>query len=84
MAFVLAVTTVTLPAFAWLASQLVSSPVLRGGILAAGVAPAEVASVALTGLAGSQAAQRRDCWSPRRCSRSCSPGRSSVSSARIP
>jgi BASS family bile acid:Na+ symporter len=53
---VLAVTTVTLPALAWLASQLVSGPALRGGVLAAGVAPAEVASVALTGLAGGEAA----------------------------
>ena len=53
---VLAVTTITLPALAWLASQLVSGPVLRGGVLAAGVAPAEVASVALTGLAGGEVA----------------------------
>ena len=53
---VLAVTTVTLPAFAWLASHLVSGPALRGGVLAAGVAPTEVASVALTGLAGGEAA----------------------------
>jgi predicted Na+-dependent transporter len=53
---VLAVTTVTLPALAWLASQLVTAPVLRGGVLAAGVAPAEVASVALTGLAGGEVA----------------------------
>ena len=53
---VLAVTTVTLPAFAWLASHLVSGPALRGGMLAAGVAPTEVASVALTGLAGGEAA----------------------------
>ncbi len=53
---VLAISTVTLPALAWLASQLVTGPALRGGVLAAGVAPAEVASVALTGLAGSDAA----------------------------
>ena len=52
----LAVTTITLPVLAWLASQLVSGPVLRGGVLAAGVAPAEVASVALTGLAGGEVA----------------------------
>lgn len=51
---VLAVSTVTLPALAWLASGLVTGPVLRGGILAAGVAPTEVASVALTGLAGGE------------------------------
>jgi predicted Na+-dependent transporter len=56
MVIVLTVTTVTLPALAWLASQLVSSHALRGGVLAAGVAPAEVASVALTGLAGGEAA----------------------------
>lgn len=53
---VLAVTTVTLPALAWLASHLVTGPVLRGGVLAAGVAPTEVASVALTGLAGGDVA----------------------------
>jgi predicted Na+-dependent transporter len=53
---VLAVSTVALPAFAWLASYLVSGPALRGGVLAAGVAPAEVASVAMTGLAGGDAA----------------------------
>jgi predicted Na+-dependent transporter len=55
-ALVLAVTTITLPALAWLASQLVSGTALRGGILAAGIAPTEVASVALTGLAGGEAA----------------------------
>jgi predicted Na+-dependent transporter len=55
LAVVLAVTTVTLPALAWLASRLVSGAALRGGILSAGVAPAEVASVALTGLAGGEA-----------------------------
>jgi len=53
---VLAVTTVALPVFAWLASRLVSGLTLRGGVLAAGVAPTEVASVALTGLAGGEAA----------------------------
>jgi BASS family bile acid:Na+ symporter len=40
---------------AWLASHLASGAAARGGILAAGVAPAEVASVALTGLAGGDA-----------------------------
>jgi predicted Na+-dependent transporter len=54
MVLVLAATTVTLPVLAWLASRLVSEPPLRGGVLAAGVAPAEVASVALTGLAGGE------------------------------
>jgi predicted Na+-dependent transporter len=56
LVLVLVVTTVTLPALAWLASQLVTGPALRGGVLAAGVAPTEVASVALTALAGGEAA----------------------------
>ena len=56
LVLVLTVSTVALPAFAWLASHLVSGPALRGGVLAAGVAPTEVASVALTGLAGGEAA----------------------------
>ncbi len=54
LVLILAVSTVTLPALAWLASQLVTGPALRGGVLAAGVAPTEVASVALTGLAGGE------------------------------
>jgi predicted Na+-dependent transporter len=54
MALVLAATTVTLPVLAWLASRLVSESALQGGVLAAGVAPVEVASVALTGLAGGE------------------------------
>ncbi len=56
LAVVLPVTTVGLPVIAWLASRLVSGVALRGGILSAGIAPAEVASVALTGLAGGDAA----------------------------
>ena len=56
LVLVLAVSTVTLPALAWLASRLVTGQVLRGGVLAAGVAPTEVASVALTGLAGGEVA----------------------------
>jgi predicted Na+-dependent transporter len=56
LVLVLAVTTVALPVFAWLASRLVSGVALRGGVLAAGVAPTEVASVALTSLAGGEAA----------------------------
>ena len=56
LAVVLAVSTVTLPVLAWLASHLVSGVTSRGGILSAGIAPAEVASVALTGLAGGEAA----------------------------
>jgi predicted Na+-dependent transporter len=55
LAVVLPVTTVALPMLAWLASRLVTGAALRGGILSAGVAPAEVASVALTGLAGGEA-----------------------------
>ena len=54
MALVLAATTVILPALAWLASRLVTEPALQGGVMAAGVAPVEVASVALTGLAGGE------------------------------
>jgi len=54
MAVVLAVTTIVLPALAWLASRLVTGPALQGGVMAAGVAPVEVASVALTGLAGGE------------------------------
>ena len=53
---VLAVTSVTLPVLAWLASRLVSDPMPRSGVLAAGVAPVEVASVAFTGLAGGEVA----------------------------
>jgi len=55
LAVVLPVTTAGLPVLAWLASHLVSGAAARGGILSAGVAPAEVASVALTGLAGGDA-----------------------------
>ncbi len=54
IALVLAATTVILPVLAWLASRIVTGAALRGGVLAAGVAPAEVASVALTGLAGGE------------------------------
>ena len=54
---VLAVTTPALPALAWLASRLVAAAELRGSVLAAGVAPAEVASVALAALAGGEEAQ---------------------------
>jgi predicted Na+-dependent transporter len=54
LVLVLAATTVILPVLAWLASRLVSGPALQGGVMAAGVAPVEVASVALTGLAGGE------------------------------
>ena len=46
---------VLLPLLAWACSRLVGDPALRGGVLAAGVAPAEVASVALVALAGGPA-----------------------------
>jgi predicted Na+-dependent transporter len=55
LAVVLPATTAGLPVLAWLASHLVSGVAARGGILSAGVAPAEVASVALAGLAGGDA-----------------------------
>jgi predicted Na+-dependent transporter len=55
LAVVLPATTAGLPVLAWLDSHLVSGAAARGGILSAGVAPAEVASVALTGLAGGDA-----------------------------
>jgi predicted Na+-dependent transporter len=54
IALVLAATTVILPLLAWLTSRLVAEPALQGRVMAAGVAPVEVASVALTGLAGGE------------------------------
>ncbi len=48
--------SIALPAISFLSAQLATSPHLRYGILAAGVAPAEVASVALCSLAGGEAA----------------------------
>jgi len=53
---VLVITSVALPALAWGASQLTDPGPLRQGVLAAGVAPAEVASVALVSLGGGEAA----------------------------
>ncbi|MGF7235046.1 MAG: hypothetical protein ACQSGP_08815 [Frankia sp.] len=47
---------VVLPAVAWAASRVVPDGPLRLGVLAAGVAPSEVASVALAALAGGMAA----------------------------
>jgi len=47
---------ILLPLVAWLASRLVPAGPLRLGVLAAGVAPSEVAAVALAALAGGQAA----------------------------
>ena len=45
-----------LPALAWAASRLVAAGSLRDGILAVGVAPCEIASVATTVMAGGEAA----------------------------
>ena len=56
VAVALAVSTVALPALAWAASRLISDPVLRSGMQTVGVAPAEVATVALCVLAGGDAA----------------------------
>lgn len=53
---ILAVTSVVLPAMAWAASHLLGPGPLRDGVLATGVAPAEVASVALAGIGGGDAA----------------------------
>ena len=53
---VLVISTAVLPALAWAASQLITDPVLRSGMQAVGVAPAEVATVALCVLAGGEAA----------------------------
>jgi predicted Na+-dependent transporter len=56
VAVALAVSTVALPALAWAASRLIVDPVLRAGMLTVGVAPAEVATVALCVIAGGEAA----------------------------
>jgi len=53
---VLVVSTVTLPALAWAASQLIGGEQLRAGMQSVGVAPAEVATVALCVIAGGEAA----------------------------
>jgi predicted Na+-dependent transporter len=53
---VLAASTVALPALAWATSQLIGDHVLRSGMQAVGVAPAEVATVALCVIAGGDAA----------------------------
>jgi len=53
---VLLVSTAALPVLAWAASQLISDPALRSGMQAVGVAPAEVATVALCVIAGGDAA----------------------------
>jgi BASS family bile acid:Na+ symporter len=56
VAVVLVVSTAILPALAWAASQLIGDPVLRSGMQTVGVAPAEVATVALCVIAGGEAA----------------------------
>ena len=56
VAVALAVSTAALPALAWAASRLIGDPVLRAGMLTVGVAPAEVATVALCVIAGGEAA----------------------------
>jgi predicted Na+-dependent transporter len=53
---VLVVSSACLPALAWAASLLIDDPVLRAGMQAAGVAPAEVATVALCVIAAGEAA----------------------------
>jgi predicted Na+-dependent transporter len=53
---VLVVSTAALPVLAWAASQLIGDPVLRSGMQTVGVAPAEVATVALCVIAGGEAA----------------------------
>lgn len=52
---VLAVSSVSLPALAWALAHVVSGPA-RGGILAVGVAPSEVASLGLAAMAGGEVA----------------------------
>lgn len=49
-------TVVVLPALAWAVSRIVSTVALRRGVLTVGVAPAEIASVATTSLAGGDTA----------------------------
>jgi predicted Na+-dependent transporter len=48
-------TAAALPALAFALSRLLGPAALRDGVLAVGVAPAEVASVAITGIAGGEA-----------------------------
>jgi len=47
---------VVLPALSWTVSRLVATTALRRGVLAVGLAPAEIASVATTSLAGGDGA----------------------------
>ncbi len=55
LALALVASAIALPTLAWAVSNLVWGP-FRDGVLAVGVAPAEVASVALVGLAGGEVA----------------------------
>ena len=55
LAAALAAGSVILPALSWLVSRLVSVASLRRGVLVVGLAPAEVASVAVASLAGANA-----------------------------
>jgi len=52
----LASTAFVLPALSWAVSRIVSTPALRRGVLTVGLAPAEIASVATTSLAGGDSA----------------------------
>ncbi len=56
IAAVLVISTAALPALAWAASRLIADPLLRSGMQTVGVAPAEVATVALCVIAGAEAA----------------------------
>ena len=56
IAVVLLVSTTALPVLAWAASLLIGEEVLRSGMQTVGVAPAEVATVALCVIAGGEAA----------------------------
>lgn len=47
---------VVLPALSWVASRLVAAGSLRDGVMVAGLAPCEIASVATTAMAGGEAA----------------------------
>jgi arsenite transporter len=54
LGLVVIATSVALPVLAFALSRLLSPGALRDGVLAVGVAPAEVASVAITGIAGGE------------------------------
>lgn len=54
LGLVVVATTVALPVLAFVLSLLLGPGALRDGVLAVGVAPAEVASVAITGIAGGE------------------------------